>query len=265
MTITFIIPVRHPDNAKDWQQTKNNLSDTARSIAAQDHADWKAVVVANNGADLPPLPEKFSVAYVDFLPNPLYEQGDADQKDFYDAVRLDKGRRILAGMLSAPSDYYMIVDDDDFVSRKIAGFVAGNKGANGWFVQDGYAWEDGGDWLFRHPDLSHICGSTLIIRSDLYQLPSSFDAANDTMVKEILGSHKLVTRRLKEGGTPLSPLPFYGAVYRIGHAGAHSKSKGLLGYFIFKKSLLKNLPELVRSLFRLRRRTPSINQEFFGT
>ena len=33
--ITFIIPVRHQANAKDWTRLKGNLQQTAISIAAQ--------------------------------------------------------------------------------------------------------------------------------------------------------------------------------------------------------------------------------------
>ena len=54
--LTFIIPVRHQDNARDWALLKANLTQTAASIASQTHPGWRALVVANEGADLPDLP-----------------------------------------------------------------------------------------------------------------------------------------------------------------------------------------------------------------
>ena len=49
--LTFIIPVRHQDNARDWTLLKANLSQTAASIAGQTHPGWRALVVANEGAN----------------------------------------------------------------------------------------------------------------------------------------------------------------------------------------------------------------------
>ena len=99
--LTFIIPIRHQDNAKDWQRVKRTLAQTVQSIARQDRDGWKAVVIANHGADLPELPKGFDVKRVDFPPNQLHAQGNATQGQFYQAFRLDKGRRVLAGMLHA--------------------------------------------------------------------------------------------------------------------------------------------------------------------
>ena len=59
--LTFIIPIRHQANAKDWGALKANLVQTMRSIAGQSDPRWRGFVVANNGADLPPLPRGFSV------------------------------------------------------------------------------------------------------------------------------------------------------------------------------------------------------------
>ena len=73
--LTFVIPVRHQDNARDWGKLKSNLTATVKSIASQESTDWKAIIVANRGADLPALPAGFDVKWVDFASNPLHEQG----------------------------------------------------------------------------------------------------------------------------------------------------------------------------------------------
>ena len=89
--LTFIVPVRHQQNARDWTELKSHLAQTLRSLAAQTAANWHAVVIANHGADLPALPAGVVVVRVDFPPNPLHERGTADEETFYEAVRLDKG------------------------------------------------------------------------------------------------------------------------------------------------------------------------------
>src|ERR1700721_354719 len=77
--LTFIVPVRHQDNAPSWQNVKRHLSDTILSISQQQGEGWKAIIVANHGADLPDIPPGFEVTRVDFPPNKLYTQGNAEQ------------------------------------------------------------------------------------------------------------------------------------------------------------------------------------------
>jgi hypothetical protein len=269
--LTFIIPVRHPANAKDWQRVKRTLGETIRSIARQDRDGWKAVIVANHGAELPDLPRGFEAKRVDFPPNPLhigwrsYPRGSDEREQIFEAVRIDKGRRVLAGMLHAGDmGHVMIVDDDDFVSCRLTSFVAANGQANGWYLFDGYLWSDGGRLLYRYSDFSGLCGSSHIIRADLYQVPPSLEAADETYIRRTLGSHVFFHNHLDASGTPLARLPFFGAVYRMGHAESHSQSTSILRKYFLEKSLLKRPKELCRRLLRLRLKSRRLEKEFFG-
>lgn len=262
--LTFVIPVRHQDNAADWGLLTRRLQQTIRSVSAQESPDWRGVVVANEGADLPAMPPNWEVVRVDFAPNPLHDRGSADKETFYDAFRLDKGRRVLSGMMAArDSAYFMIVDDDDFVSCHLTGYVGANKGQIGWQIANGYIWEDGARIVFLHEEFAKICGTSHIIRSDIYDLPESIAHASQDYVKSMLGSHVELPAKLKQAGTPLPALPFPGAVYRIGHAGAHSKSAGLMAQ-IFSKDNGRNLLQSVVRLRRIRPLTRSLHNEFFG-
>jgi len=264
--VTFIIPVRHQENSKDWGRLKANLTQTIASIAAQTNPNWRAVIVANEGADLPNIPDRFEVVRVDFPPNTMHEQQGIDKETFYDAFRLDKGRRVLKGMLQVrDTAFYMIVDDDDFVNNGLASFIGKNTAANGWKINLGYVWGDGGKLLFTHNDFADLCGTSLIIRSDLYQLPDSFEAASTGYIKNRLGSHVKIGKILAEKGTPLSTLPFRGAVYRIGHAGAHSKSPKIIGQYFLNRYLVLRPHLLLRNLFKLRLVDNSFKRVFFGS
>lgn len=263
--LTFVIPVRHPDNARDWNELKSYLGVTLASISNQAESGWRAVVVANRGSDLPALPPGVQVAWVDFPPNPLHEQGAQDRTAFQDAVRLDKGRRILAGMLAAgATEYFMLVDDDDLISSNLTGFVRQQRGANGWFVCHGYVWTPGNKLLYRHPDFSRLCGTSHIIRADLFAMPASMAEADDTYIKNMLGSHVFITKYLTEQGTPLVALPFAGAIYRTGHSGSHSRSKDILSTYLLHRWLLKRPIELARRVCRLRLLGGALQREFFG-
>jgi glycosyltransferase involved in cell wall biosynthesis len=264
--LTFVIPLRHPHNSPDWPALKRRLADTMRSIAGQDDVRWRAIIVANGGSDLPPLPDNFKVKQVDFPPNPMFEQGKNDLEAFRDSVRLDKGRRVLAGILEADrSGYVMVVDDDDFVSCRLSGFVAGHLGENGWYVRNGYIWGDGGRLIYEYADFSKYCGTSHIVRTALYELPASVEAANPDYLRKIFGSHIFIRDYLEQRGKPLQPLPFVGAIYRVGHAGAHSKSAGLIKQVFFTRELLKNPLKLIGRFARLRLLDADVRHHFWGS
>jgi hypothetical protein len=261
--LVFIIPVRHQDNSRDWNQLKFNLSQTLKSIEAQTHSNWRGIVVANAGADLPPLPSKFEAAFVDFPPNPHYDLED-DLEAYYEAVRFDKGRRILAGLYRAQtSGHIMLVDDDDFVHRDLAAFAARDPTANGWFIKVGYLWDEG-RLLFKYRDFSHLCGTSHIIRADLFGLPLRMDDVTESFICRTLGSHRFIAEDLAAAGTPLAVLPFAGAVYRVGHRGAHSQSDTILRKFFYGPEARGNPPRVIRRLPDLRLSGAWLRRDFFG-
>ena len=263
--LTFIIPVRHPENSPDWSALKLRLAQTIRSIAGQDDAGWRAIVVANKGSDLPPLPRNFRLMQVGFPPNPMFEQGDNDRETFLNSCRLDKGRRVLSGLLQADrSGYSMVVDDDDFVSCRLAGFAASRPDENGWYMQKGYVWGDGGKLIYEHGDFWKFCGTSHIIRTGLYDLPSRIEEADPNHVRKIFGSHVFVRGYLEARARPLQPLPFVGAIYRIGHVGAHSKSRGLARQVFFRREILKNPLKLAQRFSRLRLLDAAVRRQFWG-
>lgn len=265
VTLTFVIPVRHQDNAKDWPALKRRLSDTIASIANQDCDDWRAVIVANHGADLPDLPERVTAVRVDFPANDMHELGAQGREAFYDAFRWDKGRRVLSGMLAAPAtQFYMIVDDDDFVSNRLVSFVRSNPQASGWKIKHGYVWSEGGKLLLKHNNFHFLCGTSLIINRAAYQLPPSLEAADVAWVKDRLGSHIRIGDILAAEGQRLDVLPFFGAVYRVGHAGSHSQAPGIIREYILNPAKLSKPREVLRNLKNLRWLSKAIRREYFG-
>jgi hypothetical protein len=263
--VTFVIPVRHQDNARDWGVLKANLGQTIASIANQSHDDWRAVIVANEGADLPELPPRFSAVRVGLPPNDKHELGEQSKDTFWGAFRIDKGRRVLAGMLAArDSGFFMIVDDDDFVSSRIVQHVSEHPDANGWTIDRGYVWDDGGRLLLGHDDFNHMCGTSLIIRADLYGLPDRFADATPEWTKTMLGSHIQIGQILAERGAPLATLPFRGAVYRVAHGGSHSGTPSLLVRYFLNRAELRRPRRVLRNASRLRLVGRDAKQEFFG-
>lgn len=264
--LTFVIPVRHPENATDWSALKHKLSQTIKSIAAQDAPGWRAVIVANTGSDMPQnLPQNVHIKYVDFPPNQIFERGENDVSVFHDAVRLDKGRRVLSGMDAfRDTDYFMVVDDDDFINAGLTSYVQAHAGENGWYISEGYIWTDGGKWLYKYDDFDHFCGTCLIVRSDLYRLPDNIEDCNEDYIKKFLGSHTFLRPHMESQMSPLKKLPFTGAVYRIGYSGSHSKSQNIFRHFFLKKYVFTRPWLLLKRVFLLRPLGDDMKKTFWG-
>lgn len=262
--LTFIIPVRHPDSSNRWDVLIKNLKETIQSISAQTSHRWKCVVVANSGAELPNLPEKFEVCFVNFPPNKLYTKGIADQGAFQEAVKFDKGKRILSGILHAKSkNYLMFVDDDDFIHRDLTKFVCKNKGENGWYIPKGMLWKDGSNLLMNFSRFNMYCGTSHIVRSDLLDLDKNEEDIDIEYIKRMLGSHIHLKSELDKNQTPLKALPFRGAIYRIGHSDTHSKNN-IFDYYFSMNQVLKHPLSSSRHLFALRLKTKKIKANYFG-
>lgn len=257
--LVFVIPVRHPGSISDWPSTKARLSQTLASISRQSATSWRGVVVANTGVDLPPLPRGVAATRVDF-PVPQMPDPRDDLPGYYDTVRLDKGRRVLEGLRQAQAkDHVMVVDYDDWISKDLAAFVASGGPAPGWYLRTGYLY-DGGGIAYKSSNFHEICGTSIIVRRDLLGVPQNA-AANPDLVKKHLGSHKYIKGKLDHQGEPLAPLPFPGAVYRIGAAGTTSGSSRLFMQVI--PPSWKHRPVALLSLpFRLRLVTPRLRENF---
>jgi hypothetical protein len=261
--LTFIVPIRHQATTANWPGIKARLEVTLRSLCAQSSPEWNAVIVANRGADLPNIPKRVSIVWVDFAANKLPDKTKPIEQ-LYQAIRLDKGRRLLAGMMeSRPTGHVMTVDYDDMVSRRLAGFVSENPTGNGWYCNSGYLFS-GGRLLYSYPsEFFEFCGTSHIIRADLLHLPERFEDATDEYVCRTIGSHKFIKKDLEEAGTPLACLPFPGAVYRIGHPDTASNSSSLLSH-VLKRYHLRTPILLLRKILRFRFLNGARAREFFG-
>lgn len=224
--LTFLIPVRHHQTVSDWTRVVAQMRTTISSISAQDNAAWNAIIIANEGAELPELPSRFEVVRVDFPPNKLSRTGPIEE--FYSAVRRDKGGRLLAGLKHAPKDgHLMVVDYDDMISCRLAGLVADQPSSTGWYLDKGYLFS-GGNELFLYDWMFHkFCGTSHIVKTSTFAPLFENEPADDHLVSRWLGSHIYIKDDLDSTATPLLPLPFVGAVYRVGHPHATSGSRSL--------------------------------------
>ncbi|MGO8655996.1 galactosyl transferase, partial [Rhizobium ruizarguesonis] len=105
---------------------------------------------------------------------------------------------------------------------------------------------------------------SLIIRADLYELPTRFEDASLDWIKSMLGSHVRIADILAQRGAPLTKLPFRGAVYRVAHGGSHSQAPSLLRQYFLNRGVLTKPRRWLRNLRKLRILGEGHRREFFG-
>jgi len=260
--LVFIVPVRHQLSVRDWESARRNLAETLASISQQTTRNWECVVVANRGADLPPMPPGCVARFVDFPLNALPDR-ERDREAFYEAVRLDKGLRVFEAFKDlAPDQYVMIVDFDDFVSRRIAAHVAGRDSRSGWLVERGYV-HSGSSYCFERDGFHRLCGTSLIIRADkIGTLRTADGAIDEREVRRRLGSHILFKDELQASAEPLAPLPFPGAVYRVGNPDSTSGARALFKAMTPLGMARREPGRFLAGLLKYRRVTRELAEEF---
>jgi len=213
----FVIPLRAASTTSDWLGVCRLLERTLASACGQLHDSYRVVIVCHDrplGVHIPDHCEFVDVSF----PPPLLEPTDNGRVRLF-RMHSDKGRKLLRGLervRSVPESYVMFLDADDLVSNRLAGFVAEHAGSNGWFIDRGYRMDE----KFRHVvfwrrRFYEECGSSYVIRSSLAPFPERLDDTldfKDYFVRRYVG-HAYVRDDLAKRGTPLDPLPFYGAIY----------------------------------------------------
>lgn len=259
--LVFVIPVRHHASVADWAGIKGYIAQTLTSVSAQTVPDWECILVANEGADLPELPDKCRARYVD-LPLPDLPSRTHQREAYYEAVRADKGLRIYHGLDGVAGDsHVMVVDFDDFVSRDLAKLVIDNRAAPGWNIEKGYVWS-GGNWCYLHPQFHEVCGTSHVIRRDLYGVLDRSGQPDMIAIKRRLGSHIFIHHDLAAEGQPLEPLPFPGAVYRIGNSQSTSGTGMLFKAMTPLREIRRHPLTVGPRLLHYRRMGEKIRQEF---
>ncbi|KHD25911.1 hypothetical protein NM09_03935 [Vibrio caribbeanicus] len=250
--VSFIIPIKHHENASNWSEAMEHLKSTLDSILSQTSSNWNCTIVVNAESEIPKLDERIKVCRVDYGPNDSYSQGEHSIEEFRDAVKLDKGRRVLSGLnQSEDSHFVMIVDDDDFLHFRLVEFLEKDTTSNGWYIKNGYVWESGGKLLFKTNSFNELCGTSLVMRRDFLDIVVEEDLCVD-YIKSIYGSHKYQIEHFENLGLPLKPIPFFAAVYRVGHSNSHSAKKGkLLRYMLINKSLFLEPVSTLKKIFNI--------------
>jgi len=235
--LVFIIPLRSAQVSRSWEQVCALLERTLKSVCNQTCSDFRVLVVCHEKPDIEFTHPNTTYVCVDF-PAPIETAGRADNQAVI-KKDTDKNRKLFLGLVQSQSlnpSHIMLVDSDDLVSRNLAEFVRNNSQSNGWFVNQGYEYEEGTDVVkLRRKNLHQRTGTSHIIRFEALKADFGKDLSE---IDHRYLAHQSIVAWMASRENPLAPLPFAGSVYTTDNGENIWAQKG---NFFQRKSTLKSL------------------------
>jgi hypothetical protein len=215
--LVFIIPIKSKKLSQSWKTVSVLFERCVKSICNQTVKDFQVIVVCNEKPEI-----EFTHPQITYIERD-FPMINTDWK----TKELDRTRKIVTGLIHAQKlkpSHIMFVDADDCVSNRLAEFVARNSQFNGWYLKKGYMYQDGNKSMqIMRKGFHNYCGTSNIIRYDLFNLPENFDeseclkerADDNEYIKHIFDCyrHRDIIKTLTHKGAEIEPLNFPGGVY----------------------------------------------------
>ena len=243
--LVFIIPVKSKQVSQSWQRLSKLFERCLKSVCSQTSSQFKVVVACHEKPETHFSHPNLHYIQVDFSPPSLSSSSYGQVRGSGD---VDKAKKILAALAYVKQfnpDHIMVVDADDCVNKNIAEFVNYHVQCDGWYLKQGYLYEEGKKFIYLNTkNFYQSCGSSIIIKYNLSHL---------LFIDNYYNHHNFT---LKDNIT-LQKLPFVGAIYVIKHgenqfmtqqqAKQLKKKENKLVFFLRK--LLKYRPRLLTRYF----------------
>jgi len=251
--IVFIIPLKSRKVSAHWEKVSQLFERCLKSVCHQTDSDFHVIVVCHEKPEISFQHSNVSYVEADFPPP------GSDIRD----RRIDKGKKTIIGLRKAlefQPNHAMIVDADDCLSCRVAEFVNKHPNANGWFINQGYVYQEKSPFIyFRKAHFHHWCGTCNIAKFSLWPLPESDNHYPTQLIDYYSGcNHKHIEKELKKKGTPLQPLPLTGVTYIIGN-GENIYQKG---FSTIHRSNQDKPFFMLKELVKFRLLTSAIRREF---
>jgi len=232
--LVFITSIRHPRNCFSFKHVLTLLNHTLDSVLAQSAAEFKIIVVCNEKS-IPVKHPDVEFLEVNFLPPSDLEH----PKTGMNAIQIDRGCKYACGLIYAKRFdpvHVMFFDADDLLHRNIAATVLAEPDSDGWYIDQGYSFKMGASHMTLLDNFHTHCGTSHIVRYNSLPMPLSLDwdadqkefiaELGESYIKSRLGSHRFTVNTQSKAGFKLSPLPFPGAIWVLGHGENHSGRSG---------------------------------------
>jgi hypothetical protein len=239
--LVFLTCIRHPESSTNYAKVEQLFEMALRSICAQADDNFRVVVVCNTRPAIDFDDARVAYHVVDFPP-----PAQGPWATGRDAKAIDKGTKLLSGQLFArrfAPQHIALVDADDLVSRRIAGYVNARPDAGGWYVDAGYTFNYVTARVQRRNSMIRSCGSGVIVRAatldelshaamrGLDETSSQAElqrAVPPAFLAHALCDHRFTIDYLASHGVALEPLPFRAIAWVQETGENYSRPKGTL-------------------------------------
>jgi hypothetical protein len=241
----FGIPLRAQESSRDWNKVCERFRATIHSILRQTSPEFTVLVACHQIPDLgDPYDSRIHFLQADF---------SAPSLQAYHEHMVDKGRKvhlILSTIKRFGLGYFMAVDADDLVSRRIVEFVQQRQAVPGWLIRFGFEYQVGRDFIQLNPVINRHCGTTNIVQLQSNDLP---DDMTDMDVADV--SKRYVMRRwhrawpvgFAELGRRFRTLPFPGCIYVTGYSDNYTSNaprRARTDRFSLRRAILATSPRI---------------------
>jgi hypothetical protein len=246
LSVVFLIPFASRQVRTEWRAACAYLQHTLRSIQNSASENYRVVVAIN---EEPELEIEFD-SKIHLLP---VKHAFPPHRNYRAAFRQDKLAKIDAAWRYAKSNwqpkYVMKLDADDLISSNLVGWLGVFGKDAGYLIQHGWLWRSGARHLIQRTErLDRVCGSCLIIRSDLADLTGPFLTEVEGVVLHeadsrfaesdhyslvpgsgtstllLNDSHQRYASQFSYLGYHLQTLPFAAVIYRISYGSVAGES-----------------------------------------
>lgn len=221
--IYFGIPLRSREASENWEKVTEVFNRTLQSVYRQTCPEFQILVACH---EIPELKRDYD-ARVRFLVS------DAPIPKDRREMMLDKGWKIsmIAREIRAVGGgYTMLVDSDDLISDRIAGYAKEHPDLNGFTARTGYVYNEGESFCRKICRPYSICGSCTAVRYAPEDLPDAMpeNFYDDSFSAKwlIRRPHREVPKALSQIGRPLAKAPFPMTVYVRNTGDNHSMLGG---------------------------------------
>ena len=254
--LVFVIPLKSKQISRSWELTEKLFERTIKSVCNQTSSKFRVIVTCH---EIPSV--KFSHPFIEYFQVNYPLNLNLQNQELKKLKESDKVRKVITGLAYAQNyqpSHIMIVDADDCVSKHLAKFVEKNPNKNGWFLNKGYLYTEGSNFLFKkRNNFNHWCGTSNIFRANLYYFPKDLNLACSKSCLKYYHPHQQLAQIFSNNKTPIEPLPFSGAIYSVCHGDNLSDFTNVMhpkNFLPFAKQVVLNyrpLTQVIRREFGL--------------
>ncbi len=219
----FLIPLRSKASSKDWDKVTLDFNNTLNSVFNQNNSDFKVLVALH---DIPEVfndfGDKLELIKVDYPEPNLVEYKNVTRLDQQRLDKYTKKRFLMQRVRELGGGYTMFVDADDFISNKIADYIAKKEPQHGVIFENGYEFYPKKFKIKKCPHFNNICGTSAVIYYTPEELPETarfegYHRQNIFRSNNFLFDfgHNKWSSIAKSIGKHFDTLPFRGAMYSL--------------------------------------------------